>query len=408
MAKARNADTRKNLAEKSLRFEVAKLSLVKPKREVSWIENNGMCLEHLIPKKSLLPDAGFGGFSQYGIEKGKIVVPVPVLHVTQKEVLELYDLDIDGSLEQKGTSLLVNYCFGHSHSSMLLCPMTGALLINHCSTRTKDCGPHGPNAAVRWSSGWDPDSHEYRNKTLADIDDKVGRILSLEIFATRDILPGEEVYIDYGEEWEKAWTEHVVGWQPPPKLEGFISAEEMNARKGPIPNELMSDDLRQRVKHPYLFAGCQYFVTDDVDNSRNYSEPNKEWMNLSDREILETYSTSGERFAYDFGTYSRHKDRSHWPCSVIRAESQNGRYTVRIHASPLISKVPTWKKYKVPRILTGYRQDAIHWFVSPQAADQRLRKAFRHHMGFSEWPQQWKNANVLRSNHHLGKDLNEE
>ena len=43
-----------------------------------------------------------------------------------------------------------------------------------------------------WSSGWDEASHGWRNKTLEEIDEKFGRILSLEVVATRDIAPGEE------------------------------------------------------------------------------------------------------------------------------------------------------------------------------------------------------------------------
>jgi hypothetical protein len=93
---------------------------------------------------------------------------------------------------KRGKNLLYNYCFGHADSSLMLCPMTGALLINHCSMRTKECGPDGPNAVVRWSSGWDSTTEEWRSKTIDEIDNKFGRLLALEIVATRDIAPGEE------------------------------------------------------------------------------------------------------------------------------------------------------------------------------------------------------------------------
>ena len=407
MAKARKEDSRERLAEKRLRFEVAKLSLIKPRREVSWIQDNGICLEHLIPKKSEIPDAGFGGFSQYGIQEGDIVVPVPVLHVTRKEVLDLYDLDSSGALHQNGKSLLVNYCFGHAQSTMLLCPMTGALLLNHCSTRTQLCGPKGPNAAVRWSSGWDPNSHEWRNKSIAEIGEFNGRIFSLEVVATRDIRKGEEIYIDYGEEWEQAWGDHLASWQPPPKVHNFISAEEMNSRKGPIPDFLVSGDLRKRLKHPYLFAGCQYFLFDDVDNGVNYTEPNEGWKNLTDQEILETYGSSAKESGYRHGKYSGHKDRSHWPCSIVRAESDREHYTVRIHASPLISDTPAWKANKLPRFITGYPKELIHWFVNPQATDQRLPNAFRMSPSFPGWPKQWKNEDAIHNNRRLGKDFHQ-
>jgi hypothetical protein len=37
----------------------------------------------------------------------------------------------------------------------------------------------------------------------------------MEIIATRDILSGEEVTIDYGENWERPWEAHVQSWEAP-------------------------------------------------------------------------------------------------------------------------------------------------------------------------------------------------
>lgn len=121
------------------------------------------------------------------------MVPAPVLHVVKKDALMLYERDGKEKVGHEiGMSLLMNYCFGDSKSSMLLCPMTSAMLLNHCSWRTKDCGPNGPNAEVRWSSGWDAPSHEWREKTLGQIRKETRRLLSFEVVALRDISPGEE------------------------------------------------------------------------------------------------------------------------------------------------------------------------------------------------------------------------
>jgi hypothetical protein len=161
-----------------------------------------VCLEHLVPKKSTLPDAGLGGYAQYGVPKGDIVVPSPVLQTVHKEILTLYERGVnvreDPEKYKVGTNLLYNYCFGVMESSMVLCPLTSAMLINHCSLREKKCGPQGPNAKVQWSSTWDLDSIPWREKSLEEIDTKFGRVLSLEVVATRDIAPNEEVFIDYG------------------------------------------------------------------------------------------------------------------------------------------------------------------------------------------------------------------
>ena len=171
-------------------------------RTPEWIRANGLCIENLVPRKSTLPQGGKGGFAQYHISKGEIVVPVPLLHIPNKDVLLMYE---DGEDSESNTrwQLLLNYCFGHRDSSMLLCPNTNAILVNHCSNRKKECGPDGPNAEFRWSSGWDLMSDTFRNFTIDEIAQQRARGLSMEIVALRDIQPGDELFMDYGESWKK-------------------------------------------------------------------------------------------------------------------------------------------------------------------------------------------------------------
>jgi len=44
-------------------------------------------------------------------------------------------------------------------------------------------------------------------EVLKDTLEKIG--LSFEYVALRDIEEGEEIFMDYGEEWEDAWEQHV-------------------------------------------------------------------------------------------------------------------------------------------------------------------------------------------------------
>ena len=155
-------------------------------RSSEWIRSNGMCLESLLVGKSNIPQAGQGGFAQHLIPKGEIVVPAPTLHIMDRDVLMRFDSD--GT--ELGPQLLLNYCLGHPESSFLLCPNTNAILANHCSMRKKECGPKGPNAAFRWSTGWDPTSDVWRKMSLQDIAKEKARGLSMELYALRDIRPG--------------------------------------------------------------------------------------------------------------------------------------------------------------------------------------------------------------------------
>ena len=158
-------------------------------RSVDWIVENGLCVENLVLGPSRIPQAGHGAIAQYPIAKGEIVVPAPLLHIADKDVLAIYG--DDGT--RTGTQLLINYCFGHNESSLLLCPNTNAILINHCSMRKGQCGPEGPNAEYRWASGWDKDSDKWLKMSFDQIAANPQRGLAMEIFATRDIQPGDEV-----------------------------------------------------------------------------------------------------------------------------------------------------------------------------------------------------------------------
>ena len=42
----------------------------------------------------------------------------------------------------------------------------------------------------------------------------------MEFVAIEAIEEGEEVFIDYGEEWHDAWKRHMERWEPPRGREG--------------------------------------------------------------------------------------------------------------------------------------------------------------------------------------------
>lgn len=161
-------------------------------RTVDWIVENGLCVENLVPGKSSIPQAGQGAIAQFPIKKGEIIVPAPMLHIMDPEVLSTYDADG----EQMGYQLLLNYCFGHRDSSLLLCPDTNAILINHCSSRLKQCA-NGPNARVQWASGWQPNHKDWLKMSIKELLEQSSRGIAMEVVASRDIVPGEEVSLAF-------------------------------------------------------------------------------------------------------------------------------------------------------------------------------------------------------------------
>ena len=55
---------------------------------------------------------------------------------------------------------------------------------------------------------------------LRDTTNKVG--LSFEYVALKDILEGEEIFMDYGDEWQQAWDDHVATYKPPVDAHTYV------------------------------------------------------------------------------------------------------------------------------------------------------------------------------------------
>ncbi len=187
----------------------ARYSVPDSTRSLDYLEENGLCLDNLRKGKSNIPQAGNGAFATRNISKNSIVVPAPLLPI-KRDVLQMtwknynvhQDDDDDYDIEEvQMNQLLLNYCFGHPESSLLLFPYSSTVhFINNDNIN--------PNAYLRWSK-----SEMNRVEMLdTEVDDVYAGII-LEVVALRDIRIGEEVTIDYGVEWNDAWNDHVETWE---------------------------------------------------------------------------------------------------------------------------------------------------------------------------------------------------
>jgi len=80
-----------------------------------------------------------------------------------------------------------------------------------------------PNVKLRWST-----SPLHRKDYLDLLSEEVlkqGFGLIMEFVSLRDIYPHEEIFLDYGAEWERAWQKHVAEWSPVPRAETYITAD---------------------------------------------------------------------------------------------------------------------------------------------------------------------------------------
>lgn len=144
-------------------------------------------MDNIRPGNSTIEQAGRGAFATRFIPKGGLVAPGPVLHIANRTTLNVYDMGNDGARnKQIGRQLLLNYCFGHAESSVLLCPYTSpSAYINHNSG--------APNARVVWADETTLNHNSYwleEDVNFLKTTAKIG--LSLDFIATRDIQPGEE------------------------------------------------------------------------------------------------------------------------------------------------------------------------------------------------------------------------
>ncbi len=119
-------------------------------RTIEWLEEHGTCGDHLAALPSTLPQAGRGAFAVRNLPKDSIVAQLPMIHIADRALLDMYNFatvhdSTDGtstggstkripvaSAGKMGYQLLLNYCYGHKDSTLLLCPY-GPLtnFINH-------------------------------------------------------------------------------------------------------------------------------------------------------------------------------------------------------------------------------------------------------------------------------------
>mmetsp|Transcript_4592 Transcript_4592/g.6515 ORF Transcript_4592/g.6515 Transcript_4592/m.6515 type:complete len:636 (+) Transcript_4592:185-2092(+) len=354
------------------------------KHDIAWIKENGLCLDKVRPGRSTIYQAGGGAFATRLIKEGSMVIPAPLLNIVDRAELLMYPLEYDeekdemvqtyGEDEDKepvGEQIMTNYCFGHTKSSLLLCPQTAALLINHCSSRMDfggSCGDNvGPNAEIRWGTSWDKKTSYWLKFSMENMKKQIingMKGLSFEVIATRDILPGEEIFIDYGLDWENAWKDHLASWEPPKKDGGWDNHTPIRRMK--------KEDLRtteEQKENPYP-ENVQFVCFYNGDEEEEDEEEED-----SDAE----YEESGKEYISDDILV----ENTVFPCDLETLDKASGSATVYIPSKRL-----TLKDYPTVSILFRQRQ---------YTSDQHLPKAFRHPIGIDDslFPDQWKNLDGI-------------
>lgn len=235
-------------------------------RDLEWLKKHGRCQDHIRPDISTIPQAGRGAFATRFLPKGTIVGYSPLIHMGNNR--KLWEIKYKGEKEKgkrknikyTNQDLILNYSFGHRDSTLVLTPY-GAM-VNFINHAPKDKA----NIKIQWPEQ-ESEAHkpEWLNKDLDFLIHTIDKIgLSFEYVALRDIEEGEEVFLDYGDEWQVAWDEHVKNWKPPPGAENYTHSTEW---KGPL---LTPSEQAETPYPPNLVTVCieSYSYVKETDQHR--------------------------------------------------------------------------------------------------------------------------------------------
>jgi hypothetical protein len=319
---------------------------------------------------STIPGIGQGLFAKGKLAKGSLIISTPLVPIHRREL----DIVIKGSNDPPDISakqLLLNYCFGHPNSDLLLLPygpMVGHL--NH--------GPQ-PNAVIRWhelpaDKTGAPRRQQFHHAELRDwsaekVADAHGMGLMVDIVALREIHPNEEIRLDYGQEWAEAWEVHMSSWSERDGM--YTSASDYTLTVG----DILRTQLEQK-ENPYpdsLRVMC--FYDEHLRKNKAREGLNEVWDDDSANTCIR-------------------------PCIILERHyktTDSALYTVKL--SPTDNNdVYEHCELNTEIIVSDVPRHAIRILDRPYTADMFLPKAFRHEIGVPDgfYPETWMKKKLRR------------
>jgi hypothetical protein len=362
------------------------LSLIDAKRSNTYARDDDgyMCLDNVRSGESQVPGAGRGLLAARSVSKGEIIVSSPVVPIHRRDLLG------DGTGKTlsgvNNYQLMLNFVFGHEESDLCLLPYGPFVnFINHPATGKK------PNAMIRWHSAGDKETDvsrrmQFHHEELFQQYAKAvavthGKGLVIDVLALELIEEGDEIYIDYGEAWTKAWNDHVKRWQAPSGSSHYRTADQWYNDKLLNANPNIVRTVDEQKKDPYpenLQTICYYdsdanLVSVDEENHIIYTYwDDDSWPHecLRPCKILERYPDPEDETEMMYTAEMLHfeGESEFWFCAI-----REGRHISR-----------------------GVRYDGILILDKPYTHDVFLEQAFRHEIGVPRdfYPKAWLRSKV--------------
>jgi SET domain len=325
---------------------------------IDWLEQNGECGDWITAGISTLSQAGHGAFGRKSFLPGDTVISLPLIHIPYREVLDMYQ--ISSFVKKRGTrnqaihtQILENYCMGHRESTLLLCPYgTLSSYINHNQTLA--------NVRMEWA---DPrksiQSPSWLEKSIDELSKEYRAGLSMNIIAIRDINAGEEIFLDYGDDWENAWKHHLRSWISNPMDENYKSAEQFNMEMKEVKTE------KEQSIDPYPSGVKLYFFLAFARSGWL-----SHWENGTIAEYLATEGRSMNKYV-DVEVLNRTVD------------------TDGISWYDVLAYRSKYRRQKIKRL----PRESLRFFDVAYSTDMFQPNAFRHDIGIPDslFPDVWKN-----------------
>ncbi len=338
---------------------VAMLTVPEAVKSNEWLEEHGVCLDNIRADQSTIHEAGRGAFATRNLSKGEVIAPLPMIHL-HRDKLQMFnenEENISNDERMKKHQLVLNYCYGHKDSSLLMFPYSP--VVNFVNTHQDK---EKINAELRWSTsgfnkGWE-------NKTASDIfqSEKYAGLV-LEFVALRDIEEDEEIFIDYGKDWDVSWQKHIDNWEPVKDSESFIPIHRMST--GAV-------------------------ILTDVEQRRDPYPPNIEIICFLHRNIFEETVEGYTQFEYDDYFVEVDNQNDSKPCKIVnRSTNDDDEIVYRISVAR--------NEGGRPFFVNNVPQEAIQMVNRPYSSDQHIENGFRHEIYIPDaiFPEKWRDLKVV-------------
>jgi hypothetical protein len=345
------------------------------------LQKTGRCLDIVKPAKSTIPQAGRGLFATQLLPAGSIVAGTPLLQVQEPLIFEMYNGDWYDKDEEPnrdelvGYQIMMNYCWKHNQGSHYFCPYgAGVNYVNHGSNTGSSSSNYEANVRLQWAAdGVMGHKESWLSRPTEEMGYNASPGLFMDLVATRNILPGEELFMDYGRNWEEAWEEHLENWYEKEHSHpsDYQSARDWNKENGQT--VLRTDFEQEGLPYPsHMELRCLGEIYENLRTK--HAEAARQW----------TLSESGI------------------PCFIFdrREATEDDSDEDNDHYYKVTFAPKVWSEE------TEYYEEGDEWYESdwivrgalsfvdvPYSTDMFLGEAFRHPIGFPDdiFPDAWRN-----------------